>query len=286
MDFYLKKAPLVHVAIHLRYSQIPELTAPSSLMDTEITRKLVEVGFPEKIESKGQEIEIKADERKASSTEIYRFIFRAAGQRSCVVLTDSGIVLKTTGYETFDIFKKQFFDILEALDTTITGLSKSIIKSVGFRYTNLIAPKGGESLKDYLVSDVLPVKNIFDEFKNNVGIYQASAMTEENQTLNFILEEVLTRDNKVSKVLPNNLIELDQNAGLLINGHEHWSQMSALKYALLDIDHFYKFPESPVYGRNVIMDRLVGLHEKANNTFYNVITGHAKTAWEIQPKEE
>lgn len=282
MEKHLNKAPLVHVVVHLRYSKIPELAEPSSLIRTDVTKQMVEIGFPELIESMGtgHHISISANEPHTSTKNIYRSIFRAAGQHDCVVLTDDSLVLKTTKYDCFPKFFEKFNEILSLLENTIDGFKKTVIKSIGFRYSNLVAPIGNTNLDDYIVDGVLPVRNLFDSFETKIGISQASVAVEQNQTLRLLVEEVLVQNGMVTKVLPDDLLEPDNNAALLIPGFDYWAKIKASRYALIDIVHAYDFPASPLYDRKLIVEKFDGLHTLGCKTFWDMMTDTAKEHWE------
>ena len=282
MAKYLKNAPLVHAAVQLRYSKIPELTEPSSVMSTGVAKEMVDIGFQEIIESVGHSIVIKASkaENTPARTDLYRFIFRATGQTASVVLSDDSVILKTTSYTHFDDFSKTFDDILSVLERTIQGFSKSVVRNIGFRYSNLIAPIGDTTLDDYLVDDILPVKNIFDSNDTKIGITQSSVSLGENKSLRLLLQEVLTVDGKVTRLIPDELLEPDPKAGLLVQGYKHWAELSAPRYALLDLDHVYEFPASPIYSKALVTEHLNDLHTQAGETFWKLITPKAKIDWQ------
>ncbi len=281
MARYLNKAPLVHVVIHLKYSQIPELTNPSNLINTSVHKEMVAIGFQEFIESKAETVSFNLTDSKVSSSDnTFRYVFRASGQRECVILSDQSLMLKTTNYTGFDDFRNKFGEILAGLNKAIPHLKTAILKSIGFRYSNLIVPGKNETLNDYLVDGTLPKNKILDTFGNKKNsVSQINALTNENQILRLFIEEILTQDNKVTKLLHENLIEPDPKAGLLIKNSDSWSNLSVSHYALLDIDHIYEFQASPLFDDKEIITRLSGLHTIGANTFWEMVTVNAKSKW-------
>ncbi|MCG9723388.1 TIGR04255 family protein [Shewanella sp. Isolate7] len=278
----LEKAPLVHVLIHLRFAEVPTLkTITPELLQT-LHVRMIDEGFPEKIESQAELVELNFDStsqqmkhRKLSKT---RLLFRAAGEREIVEISESSIVLKSTDYGTFDDFYNKFHRLLVACMEIIPKLDKTLLKNVGLRYVDVIAPSGESTLCDYVSSEIQP-PSLSGIGTHLQGHSLKAVKISENQILVVNFEELPTIDGRVQKVLPDNLMEPDDKCGLVIDGQKDWFKVKSTTYGILDIDHTYQFIQSPTFSEELIADATHRLYQSASDIFWDVISEHAKKAW-------
>src|SRR5690625_4208281 len=153
-----------------------------------------------------------------------RLLFRAAGERSIVELSNDTLMLKTTEYTTFEVFHEKFFGLFETLVELIPLLNQSVMKSAGLRYVDVIVPEGSGKLKDYIDNTFLPPEIITDG-KHVRGQSLKVLKTAQNQTLSVHFEELPVRAKKIHKVLPDALMEQDPIASLIIDGHDSWTKV-------------------------------------------------------------
>ena len=278
----LEKAPLVHALIHLKFAEVPTLTTIKPELIQALHVRMLDEGFPEKIESKADMVEWNYDpssqqmrHRKLSKT---RLLFRAPGEREIVEISESSIIIKSTIYGTFRDFYEKFHRILLACLEIIPKLDKTLLKSVGLRYVDVIAPTGDCTLSDFVKGEVQPP--CLDNIGTHLQGHSLKAVkVAENQILVVNFEELPTIDKRVQKVLPDNLVEPDEKCGLVIDGQQDWFAISSATYGILDIDHTYQFARSPIFSVELVEKATHQLYQQASDIFWNVITEQAKEAW-------
>lgn len=283
----LEKAPLVHALIHLRFAEVPFLQTISSELLVALHERMVKECFPEKINSKEDIIEwqydIATQQMRHHKMSKERLLFRAAGEKEIVEISESSIILKSTDYTTFTEFYDKFQRILLSCQELIKGLNQTLLKSVGLRYINLIAPNEDYTLSDFISNEVLPPK--FDNIGKHLhGNSLKVASVAKSQILVVRFEELPTIENKIHKVLPDNLIEPDNRCGLIINGQPEWFNVTSSTYGILDVDHTYNFIGSPKFDATKIESAAHQIYQQASEVFWDVITDHAKEIWEYKER--
>lgn len=285
----LTHAPLVHAVLHLRFSETPSLNPMSREVMKSLHLRMINNGFPEKIESQANMIDMVFDpvlqQMTHSQTQKKRVLFRAAGEKDIVEISEDSIILKTTNYVAFDTFYPTFHGVLKACLEVLDGLELTLLKSVGLRYVDVIVPQNGVPLKEYVVTDVLPPSlQIIEGAKHIQGATLKVIETRPGQVLVVNFEELKSIDNKVSKVLPDNLIEPDPKCGLQIAGQESWIKVTSETYGLLDVDHTHTFVSSPKFNVENIEKAAQELYQHASDVFWNVVSDFAKKEWGLVEK--
>ncbi|MAL98873.1 MAG: hypothetical protein CL583_10550 [Alteromonadaceae bacterium] len=284
MKRILAQAPLVHAVIHLRFSDVPALTAVSPELLHEMHVKMIDEGFSENIESQAELVDVMIDsttqqvrQRKQSRK---RYLYRAAGEQDIFEISQNTIVLKTTNYSSFEEFSETFKKLLKICHDVIKGLEKSLLKSVGLRYVDVIAPANGKELREFISEDILPAHlKALDGRRHIHGFTVKQAETSPGQTIKVGFEELPCNDGKIYKVLPDNLMEADKKCALLIKGHREWLSVSGETYGILDVDHIRNFNGSPVFNIESVIASLEPLYDDANKVFWGAISDDAKNAW-------
>lgn len=289
MKYFLKEAPLVFTAIHLEFSQNPMLSSISNELSNALHQRMIEEGFPEKIVSKQQVVNIVIGPDKQplqQASLIHRTLFRAPGEQEIVQIADNAIILKTTRYNNFEAFYEKFKSILKSCVDVVPGFDKVLLKRVMLRYIDVIAPSENDSLGDFVSDEILPMSlSMLDGISQRQGITVTRAITGESQVLQVYFEELPCNDGKVHKLLPDNLIETDPQCGLRIDGHERWLSLTSETYGILDIDHQHSFLGSPIFDLLFLEETLKNLYEDSSKVFWNTISVKAKDTWEIQEKD-
>jgi len=284
----LEKAPLVHALIHLRFAEVPCLNDISSDMLKQLHMVMVDKGFPEKIISEARMVDLSFDaetkQMRHNQAIKKRNLFRAEGEQEIVEISETSIILKSTNYNTFECFYEKFHSILDGCLEVINGLEKTLIKSVGLRYVDVIAPDKGCSLADFIASEVLPPQ-LPVPGKHLQGGSVKVIETSPEQVLVVNFEELSCIDRKVHKVLPNDLLEPDRACGLTIEGQQEWLDVDAESYGILDVDHTHNFPGSPKFNIDEIGLITRELYQNSNQIFWNMITTHAKDVWGMAEQE-
>lgn len=286
----LDRAPLVHAVIHLRFSDIPSLSNIATEQIDKIHSRMIQEEFPEKIESKGETIEVKFDQKTQQLAHrhqpINRYLFRAAGEKKILEISKNSIILKATEYRTFQDFYSTFDQLLNGCIEAIDNLDKVLLKSVGLRYVNILVPNSGAELKDFVSGDVLPMPlGMIEGAKHLHGLSTKAVETEHGKVLSVTLEELPVVNGSVTKVLPDNLIEPDDKCGLQISGQSSWAKVNSQTYGILDVDHSHEFIGSPNFSVNDVEVAIHKLYEQANSVFWGVISEHAKTEWGYREKD-
>ncbi|TPW22178.1 TIGR04255 family protein [Marinobacter nauticus] len=284
MKKVLDKPPLVHAVIHLRFSDVPALTAASPELLNSLHVSMIEEGFSEHIESQAELVDVMIDsatqqvrQRKESRK---RYLYRAAGERDIFEITQNTVVLKTTDYKTFEKFSNTFKRLLCICSEVIVGLEKALLKSIGLRYVDVIAPSNGKELREFISEDILPANlRALDGRRHIHGFTAKQAETAPGQTIRVGFEELPCNERRVHKVLPDNLLEADNRCALLISGHNEWLNVSGETYGILDVDHIKNFIGSPKFSVESVVDSLAPLYDDANKVFWNAISADAKSAW-------
>jgi uncharacterized protein (TIGR04255 family) len=281
----LTDAPLVQALIDLRFSEIPSLSSiPTDLID-KIHEAMIGVGFAEKIESKGQSVSIRFDQATQQATQektsVNRYLFRAAGERSIIELSKSSLIYKSTEYGTFEDFYKKFDEVLSSLVELVPTLNKSLLKRVGLRYIDVIVPDSGNTLED-LISDGLLAPKLnepIDGYKHIHGLTSKVVEVDQNKMLRVALEELPVENRSIRKILPDELVEPDQNCGLVIKGQACWANTSSPTYGILDIDHTFNFEASPAFSIDSIREATSGLYNQSKDVFWSLIKQPALNIW-------
>ncbi|WP_133013133.1 TIGR04255 family protein [Marinomonas flavescens] len=278
----LERAPLVQTLIDLRFAELPSMKSISSELQDELHQRMVDEGFPEKIVSEAQVMELHFDQATEQvrhvKTSNERLLFRAAGEQQIVEVSGSSIILKTTDYRTFEEFYGTFRKILKACLDVFTGLDKTLLKSVGLRYVDVIAPTTDLQLSDFVKESILP-PDFNSKWRHLQGHTLKAMEVAEKQVLVVNFEELAVKDRKVYKVLPDNLIEPDSKCGLMIQGQKEWLDLGSKTYGILDVDHTHTFVGSPQFSQASIETATSTLYEQASEVFWGVITDTAKEQW-------
>ncbi|MCZ5880127.1 TIGR04255 family protein [Vibrio parahaemolyticus] len=282
MKKVLEKAPLVHALIHLRFTDVPSLISLQPDLINKLHLRMIEEGFNEKIPSRAEIIEMEFDAvtQQARQKKIAkeRLLFRAAGEKEIVEISESSLILKSTNYSSFKEFYDKFHRVLIGCQEVIDGFEKTLLKSVGIRYIDVVVPSNGRTLSDFVNSEIQPPQ-LLNTGKHLRGHSLKAIEVAANQVLIVNFEELPVHQRRVHKVLPDNLIEPDQNCGLIIDGQQDWGNVTSETYGILDIDHSYKFVGSPLFDSELVKESTEKLYKQASDIFWNVISHDAKDSW-------
>ncbi|MDC5837941.1 TIGR04255 family protein [Vibrio europaeus] len=282
MKKVLEKAPLVHALIHLRFTDVPSLISLQPDLVNKLHLRMIDEGFNEKIPSRAEIIEMQFDAvtQQARQKKIAkeRLLFRAAGEKEIVEISESSLILKSTAYSSFNEFYDKFHRILNGCQEVIDGFDKTLLKSVGIRYVDVVVPSNGRTLSDFVNSEIQPPQ-LLNTGKHLRGHSLKAIEVAANQILIVNFEELPVHQGRVHKVLPDNLIEPDQNCGLIIDGQQDWGNVTSETYGILDIDHSYNFVGSPLFDSELVKESTEKLYKQASDIFWDVISHDAKDSW-------
>lgn len=276
----LTNPPLVHVVLELKFAEIPSLRNISEELESNLHNRMMEIGFPEILRSRVEGFDVKIDPLTQSMIQNRydnkRLLFRAAGEQSIVEISSSSIQLKATKYTSFESFYESFSKALEAI-CDLTQLSKAVLKFLELRYVNVIVPSNNHTLSEFIAPGY-SAPNFFDKFKNlqgqRINVFETNAG---QLIINFA--EIRTMNNRVHHILPNDLMEPDQNCILSIEGQESWLNVSAETYGLLDMRHVHQFKGSPILSIDEIDRVAKELYTDISEVFWEFITPLASEKW-------
>jgi uncharacterized protein (TIGR04255 family) len=282
----LEKAPLVHTVIHLEISRCPELKLSNSEIEDAVQSRMIDLGFQDYIRSERRVFEISAKfgegNQPSAPKEIItpRRVFRSASQKELIEVSEGSIILKTTDYRTFEDLETKYFEILSALIETVGQTKKVFLKRIGLRYVDVIAPAPGSKLSDYIHEGMLPARlEMLPDATTLQGLMMSRSQTALGSEMTVGFEEIQPQEGKIRKVLPNNLMEPDNNCAVMIAGQSWWSNMEADTYGILDIDHIHFFQDNPIMDVELVKDKLSSLYRATSEVFWNSITPQAKSEW-------
>lgn len=276
----LSQAPLIHVVAQVHFSELPPFE--ESVLEG-LHRRLVEAGFPERVDANLSHVEWSVqlsveNEPQQRVRDIQRVVFKGAGQRSLVELRQDRLLLKTTDYSGHEAFLEDLHELMCIVAEVLPGFNKGLLHRLSLRYVDLVVPKPDEKLRE-LVSEALlppPLPDVGGSplFGSTVKVVDTGM----GRHLRVMFEEVQPEEGKLTKVLPDDLAEHVRSCGLSITAQEHWESISGV-YGLLDIEHVHIAGDTPVVGNVDKSEIFRQLHEKTYRAFWGVITKQAQRSW-------
>ena len=287
----LEKAPLIHAVIQLRLTAIPEIENISKEDMSQLHKKMIDGGFPEKIIAKFDQVSINIDTSTQATTQtnnaLTRYLFRSAGQKETIELFSingtTSITLKSVSYTNFNEFYSKFDKLLSIYLDLFPNLDKALLKSIGLRYVDLIVPDRHSTLPKFVQDSVVPMSiATLNENKNLHGFSQRYVAMKSDSQLKVAFEEIPTGEHKnLTKILPDDLGEKDPTCGLMIQIQEEWTNIESPTYGILDIENIKEFQISPEIDLNDIQNVTNTLYENCSKVFWEVITDKAKETWGV-----
>lgn len=287
----LKKAPLIHSVIQLRFSTIPEIKIISEENLSKLHNKMIEQNFPEQIKAKFNQLLIKfegsAQKTIQTETEMFRYLFRSEGEREIIEISSNeagtALTLKSGAYTDFKRFYQKFYKFLTICIEVFPKLEEALLKSITLRYVDLIVPSSEYNLSDFVQASVMPMSlDTFSQNKHLHGFSQRYVITDAGYQLKVAFEEIPTADNNMlTKILPDSLAEPDPACGLMIPLQEAWNNIKSPTYGILDIESIKEFQGSPKMNLNFIKTEINALYTDCSDVFWEVITPQAQELWEV-----
>ena len=286
MKKILRSAPLVQAVIHLRFSETPSLSIIDSKLLKTIHAQMINLGFPDFIESTAQSVEFTVDqssqEVKQRTQTMKRYVFIAAGKTESIELNSTSLIIKSTNYNTFEELSQSFLSAINLCLETVNELQKMLLKSIGLRYVNAIVPKGSNNLESLISKEIIPLSTVsISNSRHLHGSMSKAIETDNNQSMLINFEELPLNGTSVHKILPENSIEPDTNCGLVIKGYSWWANVPGNTYGILDIDHSYNF-NSPQFDMGLVESELFKLKQNISSVFWELTSDTAKNAWDYE----
>lgn len=284
MKKVLQHAPLVHTIVHLEISPCPALKLADTALEDAVVGRMIDLGFQDYARSEHRVFEVSGSREDGptsfQSKVIPRKVFRSSSQMELIELSENAIILKTTDYSTFEELSKKYLDALRSLLDGVDQLNKVVLKRIGLRYVDVIAPSPEKKLEHYIDSDFLPANVKVDEGSKKLqGQMLSRIQTGDGTEMTVSFEELSSEGGSVKKVLPNNLGESDENCALRIKGQKWWTQMTTDTYGILDIDHVHFYKDTPEMDISLVEEKLNSLYRATSEVFWSSISDHAKEEW-------
>jgi uncharacterized protein (TIGR04255 family) len=195
---------------------------------------------------------------------IEQFVFGTADKMHRFVLAAGALTLASTRYGRFETFSENFLNGLARIHGIV---NLDYTERVGLRYLDQIAPKQGDALEQYLVPEVLGLRD-------RLGGEPVHAFT---QTLNrFEPVQLLSRvvvQNSPLAFPPDLLTERD----MVIENR--FMKFSGL-HAVLDTDGFVEGRHD--FSMDTVRHQLQSIHDVLSDAFKTLVTDHARKVWNEQ----
>jgi len=226
-------APLVYVTASIRTSALPKLTKDQT---ANIEQSLIKKGFIHSalgISTTFTLGQMQAEGIKEASTlsdvssEETRKAFFSEDKITCLIIDTHGFEWRTSNYSKYPEFRKSFSELLKMLISLVDSFGSVVIQELTLSYSDIIAPMPGRKLSDYFARDshILPL-SFFERFTDHqqAGILQVNRVTKPNERINILLEQLPTSDGKVTKLLPDIMLEPEKDFGMPIRVKDEWSK--------------------------------------------------------------
>jgi uncharacterized protein (TIGR04255 family) len=190
-----------------------------------------------------------------------RYRFGDIEGRNVFVLETNSLSFQTTAYETFEVLSRT---MLQGLRIVHDALGLDFVDRIGLRYLDAVQPlNAGESLRDYLVSEVLGLSQQ-DQGHLQQSISETVSITAAGQ----LIARVVIRHGQVG--LPMELAQLAPSI------HPRFTQHESL-HAIVDTDAFIANRE--IFDLDKVEERLCALHDEISKSFKATVTRHAEAVW-------
>ena len=190
-----------------------------------------------------------------------RCVFGNIDGTSEFVLENNALALQTTAYDTFEVFSSM---LLNGLGIVHDVVRLDFTERIGLRYLDAVLPKTGESLNDYLTSEVLGISN-----KLMGNMLQSISETITMSTLGQMVSRVIIRDGHIG--LPPELVSLAPPIDKRFTQQER-------RHSIIDTDAFVEKREA--FSLDKLAVTLQSLHEEILRSFRATVTPYALKAWE------
>jgi uncharacterized protein (TIGR04255 family) len=255
----LRNSPLVHVLAQVVFAPVLSMRDHIPAIQSQLRR----AGLPRYQEHAIQTVLLSGGAPEVASKRRWDFIDREA--HLAVSLMEEAVVLQTSAYGTFE----PFLDMLHCvLDSVAQESSPSLVERVGLRTIDIVHPKQGERLAEYLQPGLLgfPFEQI-PESGGRPGGFRVESVSE--TTVGGVLA-IRCYQLPPGQFLPPDLVPSPLEYPL-------WLQ-KLTSAAALDFDHYsirafdFRTPD--------IIERLWDLHDVIGSALRRAVTEHAWSVWD------
>lgn len=244
-----KYAPLLMSLVDIRMTAIPDFYLDDKL--THIESSLREIGFVEKVIEKRHQIEfeikhepesgqlIQTQKPQPTGARTERWIFLNLDKTTSIYLSQDGVSIKTTHYTTHVEFVNLIHEVLNRLVDIFPLALKGAVSRIGTRYVNLIVPKPGRDVCEYLKEEWLPNNKTSEAIKAEEGTHSRLIMNykTEHGGLRLDVHKFSPTQGEILPIIPQELADNPESA-LNINELPWWKEQMIKNesYLMFDID--------------------------------------------------
>jgi uncharacterized protein (TIGR04255 family) len=254
---HLSQSPLLLVLAQVRFSPILQMDK----FIPEIQERLRSQGFPKfQAATEATSIQIPGMPALSQNPTVHWEFMDPEGRKSIVVGTES-VAFTVTDYSTFEDFR---VGLQIALLTVHEAVKLPLRTRVGLRYIDLLIPKEGKEVSDYVRLEILGL------LKDKLPLQRLAYVSQllcESKIGKFILR--CTHQIGGSVLPPDlQLLRLTVKKPLLLNQ----------EFCVLDFDHFLE--EQSEFDLATVSTDFNSLHDVLDQGFRAVVTPEALKEWE------
>ncbi|MBM7073008.1 TIGR04255 family protein [Shewanella sp. 202IG2-18] len=283
-------APLLMTIVDVRFSDIPDFYGEGKLVQLESL--LREIGFVEKVIEKQQAVsfELTPDSEgrllntpkpTINPSEKQRWIFLNLDRTLSVFVAQDGLSIKSTDYTCHENYVATINQIISKLTETFPSLLQGVMSRIGTRYLNLIVPKEGKTVGQYLNDEWLPNNTIPTELEVESGVHNRLMMNYKTKHGNLRIESNKFQpdaDARTPSILPSELMDSQETALIFKESPWWWAQLDSKEsYVILDID--LSNPMREMFNSENITRLLNEMRSLTRPAFNMCITDEAKQDW-------
>lgn len=189
-----------------------------------------------------------------------RWFFSNRDEQEAIIISPQFIVFETTKYDVFEMFVQSFKEIL-IIFQEITNVS--LAERIGLRYVDVIRPKEGQTLSDYLQPGLLGISAEQLGVSKSLYRFEANSLTEVGQLVLRLFQSdngsYLPPDINLEGVKPTLKIERDETV------------------TVLDVDNFSL--KQCDFITDDLIESMWQLHDYIDRTFKAAVTTKAFQFW-------
>jgi uncharacterized protein (TIGR04255 family) len=262
----LSKQPLALVLIQTRFSPISNLDKYIPDIQDELRR----TGFPYLTQKTGMRLDVMPEEIKQTS--MAQWVFETVDKGTSLILDERQVLLQTVQYDSFELFIKQYLEILDIVMKKTDHSSFGVIERLGLRYVDqIIKQDEKDDIASYLRPELRGMDSSF--FKNSSKRYSFATLgdTELRSKRKGKLSIRIIRNNEGMDLPP----DLIQDAPRRLRKVE-----PGLDLALIDMDHGCEGPIGLGVKREGLEELYFGLHDIVIEVLYDsVVTKEGMQKW-------
>ncbi|MBB2789253.1 UNVERIFIED_ORG: uncharacterized protein (TIGR04255 family) [Rhizobium esperanzae] len=215
------------------------------------------------------EIKLQIDEKgvqvQTDETKVWQY--RSEDFKWAVIVNKNLVGIHTIGYVDHSDFIERLLHVAEVAATTEGG-QVQLVESVALRYLDLIEPREGESLAQYIDEKVLPEAIDVPGVRIKEGVTHLQMETDQGSFLR------VTIGRKPPTVYP-----ADLGSQLVIDNGWHLERPLG-DFAIIDADHAKVFSPPVRIDKGVLRDNIFALRNPIRDVFDRITTEYALKVWQ------